>query len=165
MADPRTLRTTRHIVDSYTAVANALPGGELPWLVGRREAGIERFQGLGLPSRKIEAWKYTNLEELRRVHFEPAQPVVNGISPKSLPAMIGAEHRLVFVNGHLRPDLCAVCMPPVGATITSLGHALATIPETVERAFGRARNGAEHPFFALNDAFLIDGLFLHLKPV
>jgi Fe-S cluster assembly protein SufD len=163
MADPRTLRTTKHIVDRYAAVANALPGGELPWLVGRREAGIERFQGLGLPTRKIEDWKYTNLEELRRVHFEPAKPVANGVSAQALPTLVGAEHRLVFVNGHLRGDLCAVCMPPVGATITSLGHALATIPDIVEAHLGAARNGADQPFTALNDAFLTDGLFLHLK--
>ncbi|MDH3234604.1 MAG: Fe-S cluster assembly protein SufD [Alphaproteobacteria bacterium] len=164
MADPRTLRTTKHIVDRYAAVADILPGSDLPWLVGRRQAGIERFRDAGLPTRKIEEWKYTNLEELRRVAFEPAKPVVNGISTGTLPTLVGAEHRLVFVNGHLRPDLCAICMPPDGATITSLGKALESIPALVEAHLGVARGDEDAPFTALNDAFLTDGLFLHLKP-
>jgi len=164
MADPRTLHTTKHIVDRYAAIAGTLPGGDLPWLVGRREAGIERFRDFGLPTRRREEWKYTNLEELRRVPFEPAKPVVNGISTGTLPTLIGAEHRLVFVNGHLRQDLCAICMPPDGATITSLGKALETMPEMVEAHLGVARGDEDAPFTALNDAFLTDGLFLHLKP-
>jgi Fe-S cluster assembly protein SufD len=164
MADPRSLATTKHIVDRYQAVANALPGGALPWLVGRREAGIERFQELGLPTRKLEDWKYTSLDELRRVPFEPAKPVANGISTGTLPTLVGAEHRLVFVNGHLRQDLCAICMPPEGVTISSLNQALATMPELVEAHLGAARADGATPFTALNDAFLTDGLFLHLKP-
>jgi len=164
MADPRTLATTRHIVERYGALAGALPGGALPWLVRRREAGIERFQGLGLPTHKVEDWKYTNLNELRRVPFEPAEPIANGISTGTLPTLVGAEHRLVFVNGHLRRDLCAICMPPEGATITSLGRALETMPELVEAYLGKARGDRQAPFTALNDAFLTDGLFLHLAP-
>jgi len=167
MADPHTLATTRHIVDRYQAVAGALPGGSLPWLAERRQAGIERFQAQGLPTRRIEEWKYTNLDELRRVPFEPAKPVANGISTGTLPTLVGAEHRLVFVNGHLRRDLCAICMPPQGATISSLSQALATTPELVEAHLGTARageNGEDAPFIALNDAFHTDGLFLHLKP-
>lgn len=164
MADPRNLATTKHIVDRYAAIAGVLPGSDLPWLVGRRNAGIERFRDFGLPTRKIEEWKYTNLEELRRVSFEPAKPVVNGISTGTLPTLVGAEHRLVFVNGHLRQDLCAICMPPDGATITSLGKALETMPALVEAHMGVARGNEDAPFTALNDAFLTDGLFLHLKP-
>lgn len=164
MADPQTLTTTKHIVDRYAAIASALPGGALPWLADRRKAGIERFEAQGLPTRKIEEWKYTGLDELRRVPFEPAQPVANGISTGTLPTLVGAEHRLVFVNGHLRRDLCAICMPPEGATISSLSHALATMPALVEAHLGSARGEEDAPFAALNDAFLTDGLFLHLKP-
>ncbi len=164
MADPHTLATTKHIVDRYAAIASALPGGELPWLADRRKAGIARFQEQGLPTRKLEEWKYTNLDELRRVPFEPAKPVANGISTGTLPTLVGAEHRLVFVNGHLRQDLCAICMPPEGATISSLSHALKTAPELVKAAMGSARGDEDAPFAALNDAFLTDGLFLHLKP-
>ena len=94
--------------------------------------------------------------------FEPAKPVANGISARSLPDMIGAEHRLVFVNGHFRKDLSAVCMPPEGATVTTLAEAIATHPELVERAIALNGGKGANAFHTLNTAFMTDGLFLHL---
>ena len=155
-------KSTGHITDSYAAVKAGLPGADLPWLSNLRDASVARFVGEGLPTQKIEAWKYTNLNELRKIPFEPAKPVANGVSARSLPDMIGAEHRLVFVNGHFRKDLSAVCMPPEGATVATFADAIATHPDLVERAIALNGDKGANAFHTLNTAFMTDGLFLHL---
>ena len=58
-------------LEQYAAVKPALPGADLPWLVERREEGRARFAALGLPTNRIEDWKYTSLRPLERLSFAP----------------------------------------------------------------------------------------------
>ena len=58
-------------VDGFDAAGAALPGAELEWLKTLRQSGIERFQDQGLPSGKIESWKYTRLRPLEDTKFQP----------------------------------------------------------------------------------------------
>jgi len=48
-------------VESFDPARSGLPGAGLGWLKALREDGIERFEALGLPTPKLEAWKYTRL--------------------------------------------------------------------------------------------------------
>src|SRR5690606_11823164 len=82
----------------FAALKESLPGADLPWLAELREAGCTRFAELGLPTHKVEAWKYTSLRPLARVPFAPAatEPGVS-VVPKLL-AEDQAAARLVFVN-------------------------------------------------------------------
>jgi hypothetical protein len=50
------------LAEGYAAIADALPGGDGARDV--RERAIGRFESLGLPHRRIEAWKYTDLRQL-----------------------------------------------------------------------------------------------------
>jgi len=49
-----------------------LPGARLPWLQALREAAAEAFRLQGFPTRRVEAWKYTDLRpvaDARNVYF------------------------------------------------------------------------------------------------
>ena len=60
------------IPESYGARAASLAAGALPWLAQRRTAAFARFQEVGFPSRRVEAWKYTDLARaLRAQDFRP----------------------------------------------------------------------------------------------
>src|SRR6185312_4872097 len=92
-------RDTRTIplpyADRFAAVAATLPGRNLPWLRDLRAQAIERVRQLGLPTIRNERWKYTNLNSLAAVAFEPAVPEASSRSPGRLPSII-AGCRVVF---------------------------------------------------------------------
>ena len=82
------------------------------WLAGRREAALSRFGELGFPTRRQEAWRFTNLRLLQGTTFAPANGIT-AVAPAVLDALrlADASHRLVFVNGRFSqelssPDLC-----------------------------------------------------------
>ena len=46
---------------------------EPSWLGALRAAAMDRFEDLGFPTTRDEAWKYTSLAPLARVPFAPAE--------------------------------------------------------------------------------------------
>ena len=55
--------------EAYAAIADTLPGGDDVRDV--RERAIGRFEALGLPHRRIEAWKYTDLRNVLKEALPP----------------------------------------------------------------------------------------------
>ena len=78
---------------------------------GLRRQAIEAYGRLGLPHRRIEAWKYTDL----RARLTDVNPLVKAegiaVSEADLARALGGEiaglpaYRLVVVEGDLRADL------------------------------------------------------------
>ena len=58
--------------DRFEDTAARLPGADIGWLEALRRKGIEAFRAHGLPTRKVEAWKYTRLNALAKAGFRPA---------------------------------------------------------------------------------------------
>ena len=95
-----------HEVVVFDQVARRLPGGSDE---ARRKA-IARLAEVGLPHRRIEEWKYTDLRNVLREAFAPAEAIGSAISGGDVVralgplAVIDAE-RLVFVDGYFSPML------------------------------------------------------------
>ena len=153
---------SQHYADQFDALRATLPGAGLPWLAQLRDEAMTRFALEGMPSRKIEDWKYTNLSALEAARFIPAEACENGVSLDSLPTLIGAEHRLVFVNGRFRTDLSAICMPPQGVVVGRLAEVLENDPRSLEGFLGGAGEADGLAMQALNTAMMTDGLYLRL---
>ena len=56
-------------IEAFRAQAQA---GEPDWLTAGREAALARFGSLGFPTRRQEAWRFTDLRPLQRQAFPPA---------------------------------------------------------------------------------------------
>ena len=103
-AEVRTVRTEAEtaIVEAYARVRDTLPGTAR--VRERREAAIESFRRTGLPHRRIEEWKYTDLRALmRKVLVPAARPSVEA-ARKALAAapdpLAGLDrYKLVLVDG------------------------------------------------------------------
>lgn len=129
-----------------------LPGRGLPWLVARREAAAESFRALGFPSRKVEAWKYTDLAPLTQAGFgEPLTPVESALP---LPRPV-APRRVVLVDGRFSQDLSDTDVP-----VRSLARHL---PE-LEGRLGALARVEDLPLVALNTALFEDGVLIDLAP-
>src|SRR5712675_475965 len=63
-AELRSVKTNAEqmLTDAYQASKAKLPGGRK--VVALREAAAARFDALGLPNRRVEEWKYTDLRAL-----------------------------------------------------------------------------------------------------
>ena len=156
---------TDRLVAQYAALKPSLPGARLGWLERAREGALERFAASGLPTPKVEAWKYTNLNALAKLALVPAKPVLNGVAAEALTWLLPAglkPHRLVFVNGRLRPDLSRPRALPAGAVLADLAGMLERQPEALEGRLGRLATIDQQPLVALNTAFLADGFVLRL---
>jgi Fe-S cluster assembly protein SufD len=129
-------------------------------LRAEREAALARFAALGFPTRRQEAWRFTDLRPLERQSFPPASGNATKASlPEGL-CLPGGTHRLVLVNGRFAPDLSAIGPLPAGASIGSAAEALARHPELTLLEGGDTEGG--QPFAALNAAFFSDGVVVML---
>ncbi len=133
------------------------------WLQRLRSAAIERFAELGFPGPRDEEWRFTSLQPLAEVAFQPA-PVrrVRAEQMQGLAFDAGDGCRLVFVNGRFAAELSTLTGLPPGVRVGSLAEALRTDGKTVETHLARYARFQEQPFTALNTAFAADGAFLHL---
>ena len=54
-------KAEQELLDLYVSAENALPGAGNPFVAELRKNAIKTYAGLGLPHRRVEAWKYTDL--------------------------------------------------------------------------------------------------------
>lgn len=129
-----------------------LPGHRLDWLERLREAAAKAFRAQGLPTRRMEAWKYTDLRALAEAGFGESLSSVSD-SP-ALPPAHAAGVRAVFVDGRFRPDL---------STLGDLPYAIGSVAEALPQLEGRIGGvalAADLPMVALNAMLFEDGLLL-----
>ncbi|MFQ5570943.1 MAG: Fe-S cluster assembly protein SufD [Rhodothermales bacterium] len=140
-------------------------GSDTPLHTVRRQA-IDRFATLGFPSRKAEAWKYTNIGKiLKREYTIPFHPSKADISPQEVePLMIPGldAHVVVFVNGCFSETLSFPGDLPEGVLVTSLANACTTHADLVHAHFAQYADYREEVFTALNTAFTQDGAFVYV---
>ena len=138
---------------------------EPKWLLPIRKAGMARFAELGLPTLHDEDWRFTNTAPIARLPFQPALSASNGVTTEQLQPFVFAKQtgsRLVFINGHFAPQLSSVANLPAGVKVSSLAAALASDAAFLEKHLNRYAQNADNGFTALNQAFFLDGGFVHV---
>jgi Fe-S cluster assembly protein SufD len=150
--------------DTFQRLQHQLPGASVTWLSRQRDSALATLQQQGFPDTRVEAWKYTDLRNLGRHAFKPADEC-GGIAEADLePWLFEHEpmHRRVFVDGRLVPQLCPLQTLPSGVTLSNLAAALEQNPDELEDLLGRTLDPDRPGFDAMNTAFLQDGAFLRL---
>jgi Fe-S cluster assembly protein SufD len=136
-AEPRSLRTKAEeaLAAQYKAAADGLPGGDA--VRRRRDAAMALFERSGLPHRRVEAWKYTDLRAL----MKSAAPLAGDADEAVLARLLAEDTlagldraRIVIVNGYYRPDLSDLAGAD-GVTVASLAGVLAKNPDHVGQLF------------------------------
>jgi Fe-S cluster assembly protein SufD len=144
----------------FEAVAPRLPGG--PEVAEARKAAIGAFTGLGLPHRRLEEWKWTDLRAAWKETLPPSLGATAPVTRQEIETALGplAEldaHRIVLVDGVYRPELSSA--PAAGLEATSLAAALA------KGAFpgpGRVSEPGQDAVVALNTALASDGALIRI---
>ena len=155
-------------LDLYASVADRLPGARHPKVREGREAALDLFASQGLPHRRVEEWKYTDLRALMPEVHQLAGLLPTVAADVSVENAIGKAladldaYRAVFVDGLFRPylstvqDAQGVTFEPLRAELeedSGPGHALAYQTEAGPDAIA-----------ALATAFATDGAILSVAP-
>jgi Fe-S cluster assembly protein SufD len=164
-AEVRPIKTAAEtaLAQSFAAVKRGLPGaGEVGAL---REDAFRRFETEGLPHRRVEEWKYTDLRALMR-DAKPLAAVPDAAAKaraKDALAMLPAieARRVVFVDGALVPELSDLSGLEAGLTIRSTAQALAAGDRDLLGHLGRIVP-TDDVAVALNTAFMGDGAVIHV---
>jgi Fe-S cluster assembly protein SufD len=144
--------------EGYRAIAGELPGGAGVRAV--RDDALHRFEALGLPHRRIEAWKYTDLRTLLKEVLPVGIGAEVAVSEAELLSALGplgefAADRVVFVDGTLRPELSRLAGKAVAAS--GLGRALNEDGDGKAADLLRLEGGGDDAMLALNTAYAADG--------
>ncbi|MCZ7645544.1 MAG: Fe-S cluster assembly protein SufD [Planctomycetota bacterium] len=149
------------LLSRFAAFESGLNGAKTAWAHELRRAGLGHARELGIPTTRNEEWRYTNVARLAKDAFELAAPAP--VAPEALKPFgfsgLGGP-RLVFVNGHFDAQLSSAGELPKGVVAESLKARIAAGDARVQAHLGRYARQAEHPFVALNTAFLLDGAFV-----
>src|SRR6516165_1009123 len=146
----------------FAAARASLPGA--PAVATLRENAFERFAADGLPHRRIEEWKYTDLRALMR-EAKPLAPLPDAAAKLRAKAA-GAMHvaidarRIAFVDGSFVPELSDLAALEAGLTIRSMASLLASGDVG---QIGRIVP-TDDIAVALNTAFMGDGVMIDVAP-
>jgi Fe-S cluster assembly protein SufD len=158
-ARPTRTAADEGFIKAFADAGDGLPGSAQ--VKAQRAAAFGRFKACGLPSRRIEQWKYTDLRSFLREARPLASPP--GAAERRRAADAGAAfaglkpRRLVFVDGSFVAELSDLSSLEDGLTIASLAQVLtAGAPEVVSR-IGQSAVGQGDIAYALNIAFMSDG--------
>jgi Fe-S cluster assembly protein SufD len=151
------------LAQAFSQARDRLPGDDA--IAAWREAAFDLFAKQGLPHRRIEEWKYTDLRALMR----DAKPLA---SPPDTAAKARAKHaggllgdvearRLVFVDGAFVAELSDLSDLEAGLTVTSLAQALSDGHPALAAHLGKLAP-ADDIAVALNTAFMGDGAVIRI---
>src|SRR5918999_802066 len=151
------------LAETFAAARNQLPGGGP--VAALRDSAFRSFDARGLPHRRIEEWKYTDLRALMR-EAKPLAPPPDAAAKeraKAAPCPIGDVEcrRIVFVNGAFVPELSDLGALETGLTIGSMAAVLAKGDPLITQHLGKVV-ASDDPALALNTALMGDGAFVHV---
>lgn len=159
--------------DPIAALLSVAPvngtGHTLAGLGPLREQARASFLAHGLPTKRDESWRYTDLRRLRDADFRLVTAADSGL-PVTVPEMLASPAvspmRLVFVNGAFRADLSQMQQGTVGVAVQSLAAAFRRGQHNavIERSLQAMQPLAALPMVALNTALFEDGLVIVAEP-
>jgi len=166
MADVKVMKTAAEtaLADTFTQARPLLPGGTA--IAAQRAAAFNLFAKEGLPHRRVEDWKYTDLRALMREAKPLASPpdAQAKARAKSAGALLADVEcrRLLFVDGAFVPELSDMAALEGGLTVGSLADALAGNDPALAAHLGKLAPSSDVAV-ALNTALMGDGAVIRIE--
>jgi len=154
--------TGRALGNSFAVAHDRLPG--TCKIAEARRAAFEAYESVGLPHRRIEDWKYTDLRALMR-DVLPLAPAPDAAALKRAATALKVQkvkgaRRLVLVDGVFAPKLSELDGLEKGLTIRTLREVLEDGDATLQTQLFTPDN--TNPMIALNSAMMTDGAVIEV---
>jgi Fe-S cluster assembly protein SufD len=154
--------TGRALGELFAVARARLPGtGEV---ADTRQQAFEAYERAGLPHRRIEDWKYTDLRVLMRevlplAAAPDAAALTHAGDALELHAIDGVR-KLVLVDGVFAPKLSDLANPQKGLSIRTLREVLEKGDAALQAQLLAPDNS--NPMVALNSAMMTDGVVIEV---
>ncbi|HEY1745955.1 MAG TPA: Fe-S cluster assembly protein SufD [Xanthobacteraceae bacterium] len=165
MAEVKVIKTAAEtaLAQEFAQARTRLPGAGA--IAEARSAAFDLFSREGLPHRRVEDWKYTDLRALMREAKPLAGPpdAAAKAREKTAGRWLGdvETRRLVFVDGAFVAELSDIAALEAGLTIGSLADALAGNDPAVSKYLGKLA-APDNVAVALNTALMGDGAVIRV---
>ncbi|MDP4222672.1 MAG: Fe-S cluster assembly protein SufD [Bacteroidota bacterium] len=156
--------TTTRYLDLYTGNIGKIEEGSSPFINSFRQAAFEKFTQLGVPTRKNEAYRYTNLDSFFKHDYQ------NYFIPEESDFVKAEEFRcdvtdldafgIVLLNGFYPTINGRIRKLPQDVLVGSLNAAARQFPEMIERHYGKYAKSETDGLVHLNTAMASDGVFI-----
>ncbi|QGY43558.1 Fe-S cluster assembly protein SufD [Maribellus comscasis] len=149
----------------YNEVKDLLFEGSSHVLNAQRNKAFQDFVMQGIPTRKNENYKYTNLQpqflpEYKFIHQrEEVEADLNEVFRCDVPQL--DTHLTLLINGWYYQKNKEAELPE-GVILGSLEELANNNPELIEKYYAKIAKTEEDPLVALNTAFAKDGYFLYI---
>lgn len=174
----RVYGSTAGFDEDFANHAAELPGASLDWLAARRRAAMTAFAVTGIPNRRVEAWKYTDLANLLEPDLQPVREPET--VPAANPLFAREPNRLIFSGGFLKQVLAEDSIevvdlahfPPlrsnrgageVDRAKRETEGACAETPAWVRENLGNLASGPDQPLGAASLALMRGGAAIRIR--
>lgn len=165
MAEVKVIKTAAEtaLAQEFAQARARLPGGQV--IADQRAAAFDLFVRDGLPNRRVEDWKYTDLRALMREARPLAEPpdAAAKATAKAAGRWLGDIEcrRLVFVDGAFVAELSDIAGLEAGLRIGSLAEALDNSDAVLSTHLGKLA-APDNAAVALNTALMGDGAVIRV---
>ncbi len=156
LVQPLTDPVVKKYCDQFAAQGAQLPGAEHDGIKSIRERAQSALSREGLPTRRVESWKYTDLRNLHRAEFSSA-PEASVTQADIAPFVIDHAFVAVFVDGRFVPTLSQLDELPEGLSFSSLADALSDKDLEAANGVGEIADVDQPGLAALNTMLMQDG--------
>ena len=157
---------TEKYLGLYKDNIDKISGRSSPFMNTFREAAYDKFSKLGIPSKKNETYKYTNLSLFFDHDYE------NYYMPVKADFLKAEKFRcevteldalgIVLLNGFFSTLKEKLVQLPSGILIGSMSEAAIRFPEIFEKHFGKYAKSETDGLIHLNTAMASDGVFVYV---
>ncbi|MGA1978821.1 MAG: Fe-S cluster assembly protein SufD [Bacteroidales bacterium] len=137
-----------------------------PYINSFREPAIAEFNRLGIPTRKNESYKYTNLDTFFNHEYEsyfmPGPSDFAKAEDFRCDVANLDTHGIVLLNGFYPTIRDRLRQLPGGVWIGSLNEAANKFPDIIREHYNKYVNGNSDGLVSLNTAMASDGVFIYV---
>jgi len=154
------------LTEQYNTLRDSLKESGAPVLNIHRQKAFRDFVAQGIPTRKVENYKYTNLQPAFAKEFDfPVRKSANDFQLEEkfkcdVPQM--NTHVVTMRNGWFYAEANEAVQLPEGVILDSFENVARTRPDLVEKFYGKLADTLADAMVALNTAFAQDGYFLYV---
>lgn len=128
---------------------------------------MKQFVELGIPDRKNEAYKYTNLEPWFKTDYEsyfvPVEADFKAAENFKCEVADLDSYDLVLLNGFYPKYNGSIADLPDGILVCSLAEAAEKYPDIVNKHYGKYAHNGNDGLIPLNTALASDGIFVYVE--
>jgi Fe-S cluster assembly protein SufD len=159
----QSVAASQSLAELHARIRATQPGHRHAWLAALRTQALETALRLGLPTQRLEEWKYTNpgLASRPDVSLLPRAATTDESATQNA-RIPGVEAIVTLIDGHVEKKLSRLTALPKGARVVDLATAFEQADPELKAALQRAPHSPQAALWHLNTAFAVDGVLVHI---